>query len=144
MKKLIFLMMTVIIPSIGFAQEKVAGQFSSETVTVSTGQQVGQQGAGITSTVSRSYLTVQGKKYKLYRYSKDQIASMKRPINEQQPLNVINEDYYLVGNQQENGRFCLILGIIDKEKKIIYDANLIEVFDEGKITEALNKCGYEK
>jgi len=148
MKKLVTLLMIAIIPIIGFAQEKIAGQFMSETVTISTGQQVGQQGAGTTSTLSRSYLTVQGKKYKLYRFSKDQITSMVRANNGQQqvqqPLSVINEDYYLVGNQQENGRYCLILGTIDKENRIIYNATLTEVFDESKITEALNKCGYEK
>ncbi|MEA5402836.1 hypothetical protein VB776_07915 [Arcicella sp. DC2W] len=148
MKKIITLLTIAIFPFIGFAQEKIAGQFMSETVTISTGQQIGQQGAGTISTISRSYLTVQGKKYKLYRFSKDQIASMIRPNNGQQqvqqPLSVINEDYYLVGNQQENGKYCLILGIIDKENRIIYSATLIEVFDESKITEALNKCGYEK
>lgn len=148
MKKIMTLFLIAIIPIIGLAQEKIAGQFMSEIVTISTGQQIGQQGAGSTSTVSRSYLTIQGKKYKLYRYSKDQITSMVRTNNGQQqvqqPLSVINEDYYLVGNQQENGRYCLILGTIDKENRIIYSAALIEVFDESKITEALNKCGYEK
>ena len=148
MKKLVTLLMIAIIPIIGSAQEKIAGQFMSETVTISIGQQVGQQGAGTTSTITRSYLTVQGKKYKLYRYSKDQITGMIRPNNGQQqvqqPLSVINEDYYLVGNQQENGKYCLITGTIDKENRIIYNATLIEVFDESKITEALNRCGYEK
>lgn len=145
MKKIISVL---IIPIIGFVQEKIAGQFISKTETISKGQQIGQQGSGSALTLDRSFLVVQGEKYKLYRFSEDQIASMIRPNNGhqqvQQHFSVINEDYYLVGNQQENGRYCLIIGTIDKEKKIIYSANIIEFFEESKITEALNKYGYEK
>jgi hypothetical protein len=146
--KSITTLLIAIIPFIGFTQNKIAGQFISQTVTISSGQQVGQQGFGTTSSVIRSYLTVQGKNYKLYRFSKDQINAMVRPNNGQQqvqqPLSVINEDYYLVGNQQESGKYCLIIGTIDKENLIIYNATLVEIYDESKITEALNKCGYEK
>lgn len=146
MRKIIFLAIFALMSVFSSAQDKIAGQFSTEIVTLTINQQLGQQGMGSTINVSRTYLTVDGKKYKLFRFTKEQIAAMFRPNNGsqqvQQPINIINEDYYLVGNQQENAKYCLIMGTVDHDKGIIYNASLLEVFDESKITKALNKCGY--
>jgi|TARA_R110002110_G_scaffold150258_11_gene341966 hypothetical protein len=143
MKKLIILTVLAIIPYFSFCQTKIAGKFSTASETIPVNQHVAQQGGGTSRTINKSYLIVQGKVYDLYRFSKKDINSMFNPNSGnqpgQQPLNVLIGDYYLTGNKEADGKYCLISGIIDHEDGAIYQSKLLEIYDENKITEALNK-----
>ena len=144
MKKLIILTILTLIPYFSFSQSKIVGKFSTESITITEHQNVALQGAGTTRNITYSNLTVEGKVYKLYRFKKEDIInSIKNPNSRNQPiqqsLNVLQGDYYLVGNKQADGRYCLISGIIDFEDGIIYESKLLEIYDENKITKALNK-----
>jgi hypothetical protein len=57
----------------------------------------------------------------------------------QKPAFVEADDYYIKMDNPEknNGKYCLVTGKIDHDKKIIYSAKLVEVYDEAKVIEAL-------
>jgi hypothetical protein len=148
MSKILSLSIILFFPIICFSQDKIVGQFTTQQVTHSIGQQqVGQQGNwGYSINVGRSYLTVSGKKYDLYRYSKEEIQNLYMPNNGQQqqvqqPVSVMVKDFYLLGHQNENLKYCLFNGTIDEEKGIIYSSSLIKTYDNNELVEALNKCG---
>jgi len=147
MKNLLFALSLIFISTISYSQTEITGQFSTELISMVIGQQQrAEQGSWSTTiNVGRSYLTVNGKKYSLYRYSKDDIKKMYN-IGDgqqqlQQPLSVTTQDYYLLGYQSENGKICQIRGEIDEEKGIIYKASFIKTYSTNEIVTALNKCG---
>lgn len=148
MRNIISILALLLFPLIGFSQGSIVGKFTSEQVNIAIGQQqVAQQGSwGSTISVGRSYLTVNGRKYSLYRYSKEEVQAMHKPGNGQQQqvqqaVSVIVQDYFLLGYQNENEKYCQIKGDIDEENGIIYNASLIKSYNSNEITEALNKCG---
>jgi hypothetical protein len=146
MKNLLSSLIILLFPIICFSQDKIIGQFTTEKVIIPTGQQqVGQQGNwGSTQNVGRSYLSVNGKVYRLYRYSKVEMQNLYTPSNGgqqvQQPLSVKVQDFYLLGYQNENLKYCQFSGFIDEEKGIIYSASLVKTYDANVIVKALNKC----
>jgi hypothetical protein len=144
MKKPLVFILLLLVQTVLFSQVKIAGKYSSKIEICTLNQQRGQLGEGKTINVSNSYLFFQGKEYKLYRFSKEEINSMYKPFNEQQSLVVSCKDFYVSGNLSDIGKYCLFSGTIDVKDGIIYSATLLEVYDEIKIIEALNKCANEK
>ena len=147
MKNLLFALSLIFISTISYSQTEITGQFSTEQISMVIGQQQrAEQGSWSTTiNVGRSYLTVNGKKYSLYRYSKDDIKKMYNTGDGQQQvqqsLSVTTQDFYLLGYQSENGKYCQIKGEIDEEKGIIYKASFIKTYNTNEIINALNKCG---
>ncbi|AXT61118.1 hypothetical protein D1816_12415 [Aquimarina sp. AD10] len=147
MKKSLLSFSLLLFSSICFSQTEITGLFSTEAVNIVYGQQqIAQQGSHSTTIqVGRSYLSVNGKLYKLYRYSRKEIEEItKRDPTTQQtqlPISVITEDFYLLGYNKENKNYCLLKGDIDKNDGIIYSAKLIKTYDNNEIITALSKCG---
>ncbi|WP_159019853.1 hypothetical protein [Algibacter sp. L3A6] len=146
MKKLLFILAFIFISINTNSQSEITGQFSTEQISMVIGQQQRAEQGSWSSTINvgRSYLTVNGKKYSLYRYSEEDIKKMYLTSDAQQvqqPLAVTTKDFYLLGYQSENGKYCQIKGIIDNEKGIIYYASFIKTYNSNEIINALNKCG---
>lgn len=147
MKNLLFALSLGFISTLSYSQTEITGQFSTEKVSMVIGQQQRAEQGSFSTTINigRSYLTVNGKKYSLYRYSEEEIKNLYNThdgqLQVQQPITVKAQDFYLLGYQTENGKFCQIKGIIDKENGIIYNAMFIKTYNTSEIINALNKCG---
>ena len=145
LKKSLICLTLVLFPLLTFCQERIVGKFTTQTSTFVEGQQVALQGAGTTRTVTTSDLIVEGKVYRLYSVSR---AVFEEPITYeegasqqliQQALMRKNSNYNFIGNSEANNKLCLFSGEIDKDKNIIYEAKLLEIYDDNKIINLLNK-----
>lgn len=125
----------------GKEQSFLIGVFSSEKETTQVRPQIALNHPISEYTTVHMYVTVKGKQFRILRYSKSEIEEFEKITfpQVQKPDFVSKKDYYIRDNNADNnnGKYCLVSGIIDQEKQIIYKATLVEVYDEDKIIEAL-------
>lgn len=156
MKTLTILMLLLIMSFCAFgqgqAQEKeqrfLIGVLSSMEETREIGTQIALNVPTRKYVIVHMYVTVKGKRFRLFKYSKSQIEEFEKisspPVQKQDFIN--QKDYYIRDNnaQKNEGKYCLVKGLIDEEKQIIYSASLVEIYDEDKVIEALMKYSQSK
>lgn len=136
----------------GKAQEKeqrfLIGVLSSVEETREIGTQVALNVPPTKYVIAHMYVTVKGKRFQIFQYSKSQIEEFEKISNPpvQKPLFINQKDYYIRDDnaKKNEGKYCLIKGIIDQEKQIIYSASLVEIYDEDEVIEALMKYSQSK
>jgi hypothetical protein len=136
----------------GRAQEKeqrfLIGVLSSEEETRESGTQIPLNVPPTKYVIVHRHLTVKGKRFHLFKYSKSQIEEFEKisspPMQKQRFID--QKDYYIRDDnaKKNEGRYCLVKGIIDEEKQIIYSASVVKIYDEDEVIEALMKYSESK
>ena len=156
MKTLTILMLLLIMSFCAFGQGRdqekqqrfLIGVFSSMEETRQIGAQIALNVPPKNYVIVHMHVVVKGKRFQLFKYSKSQIEEFEKIPNPpvQKPESINQRDYYIRDDdaKKNEGKYCLVKGIIDEEKQIIYSASLVEIYDEGEVIEALMKYSQSK
>jgi len=136
----------------GKAQEKdksfLIGVLSLTEETREIGTHIAQNVPPTKYVIVHLHLTVKGKRFQIFQYSKSQIDEFEKisspPVQKQAFIN--QKDYYIRDDsaKKNEGKYCLVKGVIDQENQIIYGASLVEIYDEDEVIEALMKYSQSK